>query len=166
MRHPAFARPDLRPATSGDADAIADVFLRSRKELVACAPLAHPDEAVRQWVRERIIPPGRTTVALAEGRVIGFLTVSSDAETSWIDHLYLLPAWVGRGIGTRLLDLARQQLPPPVRLYTFQGNQRARRFYESRGFTAIAFGDGSQNEEKCPDVLYEWRSDPPAGAAI
>ena len=162
MRHPAPALPDLRPANAGDADAIADVFLRSRKELVACALLAHSDEAVRLWVRERLIPAGRTTVALAEGRVIGFLTVSSDTEASWIDHLYLLPAWVGRGIGTRLLDLARQQLPPPVRLYTFQGNQRARRFYESRGFTAIAFSDGSQNEERCPDILYEWRAAPPA----
>jgi ribosomal protein S18 acetylase RimI-like enzyme len=154
--------PDLRPATARDADAIADVYLRSRKELVACAPLAHPDDTVRRWVRERLVPAGRTTVAVTDGRVIGFLTVSTDAEASWIEHLYLLPAWVGRGVGTRLLDLARRRLAPPVRLHTFQGNERARRFYESREFTAIAFGDGSLNEEKRPDILYEWRPAPPA----
>ena len=60
---------------------------------------------------------------------------------------YLLPEWVDGGIGSRLLDLALRELPPPVRLYTFQCNERARRFYERRGFEAIAFGDGSGNEE-------------------
>jgi ribosomal protein S18 acetylase RimI-like enzyme len=152
--------PDLRAARLGDAGAVADVYLRSRKELVACAPLAHSDEAVREWVRERLIPAARTTVALVQGRVVGLLAVSQDAEFGWIDQLYVLPGWVGRGIGTRLLDLARAELTPPVRLYTFQCNQLARGFYERRGFRAIAFGDGSANEERCPDILYEWRPEP------
>ena len=47
--------PDLRPATPDDAGAVAEVFLRSCKELVACAPLAHSDEDVRAWVREHLI---------------------------------------------------------------------------------------------------------------
>jgi len=153
--------PDLRPATSDDAGAVAEVFLRSRKELVACAPLAHSDENVRAWVRERLIPAGRTTVAVVKGRVIGFLVVSCDAGIGWIDHLYVLPGWVGRGIGTQLLELARRRLSGPIRLYTFQGNEGARRFYESRGFTPIEYGDGSLNEERCPDVLYEWHPPDP-----
>jgi GNAT superfamily N-acetyltransferase len=61
------------------------------------------------------------------------------------------------GIGTQLLELARSQLPPPIRLYTFQCNERARRFYERHGFKLMSFSDGSRNEEKCPDILYEWR---------
>jgi hypothetical protein len=49
---------DVRAATVGDADAVADVYLRSRRELVACAPLVHSDEDVRpdilyEWERER-----------------------------------------------------------------------------------------------------------------
>ena len=159
---------DLRAATSGDANAMADVYLGSRRELVACAPLVHSDEAVRAWIRERLIPAGRTTVAVVEGRVIGLLAVSTGADASWIEQLYVLPTWVGCGVGTRLLDFARRRLPAPIRLYTFQSNDRARRFYESRGFRAIDFGDGSANEEKCPDILYEWRPDteapvPPKG---
>ncbi len=147
---------DVRAATVGDADSVADVYLRSRKELVACAPLVHSDEDVRDWVRGRLIPAGRTTVAVADGRVIGLLAVSRGTDCSWIDQLYLLPEWVERGIGTRLLELAQSALPSPIRLYTFQCNERARCFYERRGFQAIAFGDGSGNEEKCPDILYEW----------
>jgi len=148
---------DLRPAGPGDAGAVADVYLRSRKELVACAPLAHSDESVCDWVRERLVPDGRTTVAVVGGQVVGFLSVSTHDGAGWVDQLYVLPAWVACGIGGRLLDLARTALPPPIRLYTFQGNQRARAFYERRGFTAIACGDGSANEEGCPDILYEWR---------
>jgi GNAT superfamily N-acetyltransferase len=103
------------------------------------------------------MPAGRTTVAVAEGLVIGLLAVSKGADCSWIDQLYLLPAWVARGVGSRLLELAQSELPSPIRLYTFQCNERARCFYERRGFEAIAISDGSSNEEKCPDILYEWR---------
>lgn len=149
--------PALRRAEPGDAIAVADVYLRSRKELVACAPLVHPDESVRDWIRGHLLPAGRTTVAVVDGRVVGFLTVSAAGGVSWIDHLYVLPTWVSRGIGTRLLELARTALPPPIRLYTFQGSERARTFYERRGFKAIAFGDGSANEERRPDILYERR---------
>ena len=148
---------DLRAATANDADALAEVFLRSRKELVACAPLAHPDDDVRQWIRGRLIPTGHVTVATVDDQVVGFIAAATK-DCGWIEHLYLLPVWIDRGIGTRLLEHAQRQLASPIRLHTFQANERARRFYERRGFRAIAVGDGSRNEEKCPDVLYEWRA--------
>jgi ribosomal protein S18 acetylase RimI-like enzyme len=148
---------DFRPAALADGDSVANVYLRSRRELVACASLAHSDEDVREWIRRVLIPAGGATVAVADGLVVGLLAVSTGPDGSWIDQLYVLPEWVGRGIGSRLLDLARRELLLPIRLYTFQCNQRARCFYESRGFRAIAFGDGSANEEKRPDILYEWR---------
>lgn len=138
---------------------MADVYLRSRKELVACAPQGHSDQAVRDWIGERLIPAGNSTVALVDGLVVGLLAVSKSPGCSGIDHLYLLPAWVGRGIGTRFLEFARSELPPPIPLYTFQCNERARSFYEQRGFRAINFRDGSDNEEKSPDILYGWRPD-------
>ena len=149
-----------RAATVDDADTVTAVYLRSRRELVACAPLAHSDEKIHEWIRGQLIPAGRTRVGLVEDQVVGLLAVSSGADCSWIDQLYVLPAWIDHGIGTELLNLALAELRPPVRLYTFQANERARRFYERRGFRPIAFGDGSANEEKCPDVLYEWRPGP------
>ena len=38
---------------------------------------------------------------------------------------------------------------------TFARNAGARRFYERHGFVAVAFGDGTGNEEGEPDVRYE-----------
>lgn len=151
--------PRCRRATEADAEAVAEVYLRSRKELVACAPLVHSDEEVREWIRTQLVPAGTVTVAVLDDVVIGFVAVSRTPECSWIEQLYIIPGYVRRGAGTLLLDHARNELRPPIRLHTFQCNTAARDFYEHYGFKAIAYGDGSRNEERCPDVLYEWSPD-------
>jgi ribosomal protein S18 acetylase RimI-like enzyme len=56
-----------------------------------------------------------------------------------------------------LLERAKTGLGAPIRLYTFQASVGARRFYERHGFHVMAVGDGSDHEERCPDVLDEWR---------
>ncbi len=68
------------------------------------------------------------------------------------------PALVGRGIGALLLSHALRALARPIRLYTFQANLGARRFYERHGFIAIEFTQGQANEERCPDVLCELKA--------
>jgi hypothetical protein len=45
-----------------------------------------------------------------------------------------------------------------VKLFCFQANKGARRFYERHGFVAEAFGEGSANEEGLPDILYVRRA--------
>ena len=149
----------FRPAADADAEQVASVFLASRKAFVAFAPLAHADDDVRGWIANVLIPGGGVSVAVAgssnEG-VVGMMAVSRQDRVTWIDQLYLHPSVVGRGIGTRFIELAMASLGSPIRLYTFQENAGARRFYERHGFRAIAFSDGSDNEEHCPDVLYEW----------
>lgn len=42
-------------------------------------------------------------------------------------------------------------------LWTFQVNERARRFYERNGFLAVQFGDEANNQERQLDVQYEWK---------
>ncbi len=155
MTHPS---PVLRPATSADAAAVAEVYLASRKQLVAFAPLAHDDDDVRAWIAGKVLPAGGTWVAETAGRVVALLSVSrTDDGVHWIEHLYVDPPQVGRGTGTALLALALQRCGRPLRLYTFAANTGARRFYERHGFVVIAQGDGSGNEERCPDLLYELR---------
>jgi GNAT superfamily N-acetyltransferase len=149
----------FRPATEADAEQVASVYLASRKAFVAFAPLAHADGDVRAWVANLLIPGGGVSVALdgsSEDGVVGMMAVSRHDGVGWIDQLYLHPSVVGHGIGTRFVELAKDSLGSPIRLYTFQENAGARRFYERHGFRAIAFSDGSDNEEHCPDVLYEW----------
>lgn len=148
--------PIFRLATQADAEAVAQVYLTSRKKFVSFAPVAHSDEAVFQWIRDTLIPTNQVTAVEKDGKIIGMMALSTDGETGWIDQLYLHPDVVGCGIGTQLVEQAKAELGSPIQLYTFQENQVASRFYERNGFKTIQYGDGSGNEEKCPDVLYEW----------
>ena len=145
----------LRLATSDDARAVADVLIRSRADYLPFAPSAHPPDDVRIWVADRLVPTGAVTVAEHQGEVVGVLATSRLDGVSWIDQMYVRPGWTGRGVGAQLLEHAHRQLPRPIRLYTFQANAGARRFYERHGYRAIEFTDGQANEERCPDVLYE-----------
>ena len=44
----------------------------------------------------------------------------------------------------------------PLRLWVFQRNTPALRFYAARGFRVVEHTDGSRNEEREPDALLEW----------
>ena len=57
------------------------------------------------------------------------------------------------------VELAKQRRPEGLGLYTFQVNNRARAFYERRGFTIERFGEGEGNEEHQPDMRYVWKPD-------
>ena len=144
----------LRPATADDASAVADVLLSSRKAFLPWACL-RSDEDVRGWVRSVLVPTGSVTVAMAAGSPAGVLATARNAGVNWVTQLYVSPAHVGQGVGTLLLAHALANLPLPVRLWCFQRNVCARRFYERHGFKAIQFTDGRANEERLPDILYE-----------
>jgi GNAT superfamily N-acetyltransferase len=72
-------------------------------------------------------------------------------------HLYVHPDLQGRGIGDALLTRAKELRPDGFRLWVFQRNTNARRFYEHRGLRLVELTDGEGNEEREPDALYEWR---------
>jgi GNAT superfamily N-acetyltransferase len=145
----------LRPATPADAGAVADVFLASRRDALPYLPALHSDEETRRWIADVVVPTGGAWVAVLDARVVGFAALTG-AGCDHLDHLYVLPGFYGRGIGSALLSKAKTLSPGRLRLFTFQRNVRARAFYEARGFTVVDLNDGSRNEEREPDVLYEW----------
>jgi GNAT superfamily N-acetyltransferase len=73
-----------------------------------------------------------------------------------LEQLYVDPAWTGRGLGTQFVELAKQQRPGGLQLWTFESNVRAQRFYEHHGFTVAERTNGSSNEERSPDLRYVW----------
>ena len=69
-------------------------------------------------------------------------------------HLYLDPAHLRRGIGSRLLAEAEATLGRRLSLFCIARNTDARAFYERHGFRVAATGDGAGTEEGEPDILY------------
>ncbi len=148
----------LRLAETADHERVANILIDARAAFMPYAPSAHAEHEVRDWVRDHLIPTGNVTLATVNEDVVGVMAVSHSDGYSWIDQMYVQPSLVGRGIGTKLLQHALAVLSSPIRLYTFQANTGARRFYERNGFHIIELTDGQANEEHCPDVLYEHRS--------
>jgi GNAT superfamily N-acetyltransferase len=128
------------------------------------APAAHSDDEIRSWVKTLLLPTHDTVVAEANRQLSGVMVTTRESECSWIKQMAVDPNFVGRGIGSTLIGYAFRVLPSPIRLYAFQANAGARRFYERHGFRAIQFTDGRANEERCPDVLYEFSSSGTASA--
>ncbi|MBA3449895.1 MAG: GNAT family N-acetyltransferase [Chloroflexia bacterium] len=143
----------IRSAVPEDGDAIAAVHRRSMEEAMPYLPVLHTLEEDRVWIANVVLPHQAVWVAEVAGRVVGIASLDAN---DMLTQLYILPGYQGFGIGGALLDTAKAARPAGFRLYAFQRNTRARGFYERRGFTAVAFGDGSGNEEGEPDVLYQW----------
>ena len=151
---------ELRRATPEEATGVADVFLASFHATYDF-PLAHTDDEVRGWIRDRLIPEHEVWVADDGGRVVGMLAIAP----GWVEQLYIAPDRLGEGLGSRLLEQAKERQPEGLQLWTFQVNDRARRFYERHGFVAVETTDGRANQERQPDVRYEWIADRSGGYA-
>jgi GNAT superfamily N-acetyltransferase len=143
----------IRRGGDADAAAIAEIWLRSFAATYDFPP-AHPDDDVRRWVRDDLVPTTEVWVAVDErsARIVGFMALDGDD----LGQLYLDPAWLRRGIGSRLVELAKTRRPGGLGLFTFQVNAGARAFYERHGFRTVWLGDGSANEERQPDLRMAW----------
>lgn len=111
----------------------------------------HTPEEDRWFFEERVFKTSEVWGAFSRGELVGIIAFRPD----WIDQLYVLPQAQGDGVGTSLLRLAQDSFKR-LQLWTFQRNQRARRFYEARGFVCVEKTDGGRNDEKEPDALFRW----------
>ena len=143
----------IRRAANADIAEVADLFVASQADAVPFLSKLHTEEETRGFIAKRVFVECDVRLAVDGARIVGMMALNG----THIDHLYLLPGYYRRGIGTKLLDLAKRLSPELLTLYAFQVNTRARAFYEHRGFSPVEFGDGSANEANEPDILYEWR---------
>ncbi len=147
-------RRTCRQATHDDAEAIARVFSPSLR-LLSFLPILHTVEEDRWFIEHVILKECDVTVAESDDRIVSFLA-RQDQE---IRLLYTRSDRLGQGAGTQLIENAKTCGVTALELWCFQANVRARRFYEARGFRAIKFTDGANNEEKTPDLRYRWERD-------
>ena len=143
----------IRRAGPSDAEAIADVFIPSFESLTFL-PMLHTHDEDRAFIR-RLVAEDEVWVADDDGHIVGFAALTADM----LSHLYVHPDAQGRGVGSALMDRAEERRPDGFTFWVFQENAPARRFYEARGCRVLELTDGSGNEEKTPDALYEWRPD-------
>lgn len=152
----------LRPATADDADVLTTLFWDARTAAYPAIPATvHTVAEVRHWFREVLDLVPRTTpmpadretwVAESAGAVVGYLVL----DPEWLDSLYVRPDLTGQGIGSVLLDLAKGLRPAGFGLWVFESNVRAQEFYRRHGLAVVRRTDGSDNEERSPDLEMAW----------
>lgn len=85
------------------------------------------------------------------------------ATTAELRALYVAPGTWSAGVGGRLLDEGFGRLPHPLQvLWTLEGNARARRFYERRGF--VVDGGRKVRDLGGPSVEVRYRRARPVPA--
>jgi ribosomal protein S18 acetylase RimI-like enzyme len=129
------------------------LFLAARRASMSYLPELHSDIDTNRWMRHTVLATNRVEVATEGEKIAGFSALNG----GHLGHLYVDPAFQGIGVGSFLLERIQQSGLDAVTLYVFQRNTRARAFYERHGFRLAALRDGTRNEEKEPDALYEWR---------
>jgi ribosomal protein S18 acetylase RimI-like enzyme len=163
----------LRIATLDDAAGIAEVHVRSwhsaYRGMLPDDLLAERTYEVRlaMW-QERLAsqePRQRTYLAEVEGVSAGFCLAGSSRDEDAgercgeIYSLYLDELFTRRGIGSKLIELSQEYLAQVgfthATLWVLEANQRARCFYEKKGWAAdgvtrsVPFFDAS-----IPEVRY------------
>ncbi|MCS6840509.1 MAG: GNAT family N-acetyltransferase [Roseiflexaceae bacterium] len=77
-------------------------------------------------------------VAVDAGQVVGFCNVGITPQGAQLFRIYLLPAYVGRGIGSELLrrgeEFVRGQGQGSYFCFVHKDNELGKRFYLRRGF--------------------------------
>ena len=145
------SKPVIRLATPADAGAMAKVHDRSYRTFYRGIL---PDEALaRRTVEERAAEwrhaieegVGVAVAAIVDGEIIGVSFAFEDtaddlpAATGQLSTLFIDPDHIRMGRGSDLLDAAvawfREQGHTSAVLWCLEGNNRARRFYEARGWT-------------------------------
>jgi GNAT superfamily N-acetyltransferase len=146
----------IERALSSDAEKLATLHRSTRKAAMPWLPVLHaPDEVV--WYFAHVVLPMEKVLIVRHGaEVMGFVAF----DKGWLHHLYVAPERWGCGLGSELLNAAKTY-SDYLQLWVFQKNTRARRFYSRHGFREREFTNGSNNEEKMPDIRMDWGTSGP-----
>ncbi|RYD37198.1 MAG: N-acetyltransferase [Verrucomicrobiaceae bacterium] len=159
--HPPGTMAQPRRAVFSGIGSVARLHWISFFDAMPPMPVPHtPEEDLNHWSAV-VFPNTEIWISERFGMVEGIISFRS----SWVDRLYAHPDHQSSGIGGTLLALA-QASQPSLRLWTFQCNSKARRFYKRHGFRIEKEADGTGNGGREPDVLYFWSRhamDPQAG---
>jgi putative acetyltransferase len=143
----------VKPATPDDASLLAAIHMQARATAMPWLPVLHTLEETEAWMTNAVLAQQDVWIAARDEATLGFVALTP----GWIEQLYVDPVAWRSGVGSVLLDHAKQRQPDGFRLWTFQRNAMARGFYRKHELIEIRMTDGYDNEEKEPDVLLGWK---------
>lgn len=135
---------------------LVQVFRAARKAHLQFLLDLHDEAEDREYFARVILPQNQVWAAESDGHMAGFIAFTA----GWVNQLYVTPQFQHRGVGTQLLNLAKES-NPTLELWVFEANLPAIEFYARRGFVPIERTDGATNEARQPDVRMRWEEPHP-----
>lgn len=144
---------EIRPLRQDEFEAAVGVWTRARWDAQPWLEerMGHSAQDDLRFFRDVLVREFRIWVAEEHGEIVGVMALGEGT----VEQLHVEPRCQRRGIGRRLLDLAKEGSPAGLRLFTHQRNARARAFYEEQGFRLVRLGTSPPPESE-PDVEYHW----------
>ena len=108
----------------------------------------YPEEYIRLWRADLTLDPQDVErwavfVALDDDQIAGFYALSLDPERPEVEHLWLLPEYIGRGVGRQLFQHAVQiARDHHLRRFTILADPNAEGFYQKMGAVTIGEAPG------------------------
>jgi ribosomal protein S18 acetylase RimI-like enzyme len=120
-----------------DADALTQIAHAAKRHW------GHPERWIETWrdlltMRPEFIAENVTYCAKEHGRIIGFYLLMAENDGMHLDHLWILPEALGRGIGRTLFEHAVEQAKNlGHRAIRIEADPNAAGFYERMGAKRI-----------------------------
>ena len=97
----------IRKATTEDAATLTRTALDAKRHW------GYPEHWIKRWQEDLTITPGyvaanRVYVAESENEVLGFYALIMRKEKAELDHIWVMPAHIGTGVGKQLFLHAMQ----------------------------------------------------------
>lgn len=155
----------IRPARPNEAEELTRISLASKRYW------KDPETYFQVWEKELTITPryilkNKVFVAEAEGRLAGYFSITEVKEDFlagkvpvqkgfWMEHLFLLPRYIGKGIGSRLMRFAKVycQQNEISKLYLFS-DPHAKGFYQKIGANYLGESPSSIKGRTVPLFAY------------
>lgn len=149
-----FLKPTLtiRPYQSSDLEAIVNLWYHTWHETFPHLSHPHPYSVWRTRFQAHLAVQATVWLAEVDNSIVGFIAILLSERS--IDQLFVHPQYHDRGIGSALLNQAKQLCPQGLTLYTLQVNAKACAFYERHGFKRGRLSVNKFNGQ--PNVEYRW----------
>src|SRR5687768_15699017 len=128
---------EIRSAVPDDAEALSQVALSAK------AHWGYPENLMQAWTPELTFSPeyfndNESWVAIVDDRPVAFYTLQDRAGAAWIENLWVLPNYIGKGVGRLLfLHALSRSRELGYRILQLEADPNAVGFYEKMSMSRI-----------------------------
>lgn len=144
-------------AKTQDADALTEIAHAAKRHW------GYPERWIHSWrdiltMRPEFIAVNVTYSAMEDDRAVGFYLLTTESDGMHLDHLWITPHAMGRGIGRALFEHAVEQARSlGHRALKIEADPNAEGFYQRMGARRVGVSVTNIEDERreLPLLLYE-----------